>query len=106
MTISLSGADWLSMFGHFLWMSLLSVGGPITTAADMHRFLVERQAWLADPQFSGQTKERLSSRACATFVSGVIKDAFSLWLNQHVGEGEAIAQLAIANAQTRMKSAR
>ncbi len=61
---------------------------------------------LADPQFSGQTKERLSSRACATFVSGIIKDAFSLWLNQHVSDGEAIAQLAISNAQRRMKSAR
>ena len=61
---------------------------------------------LADPQFSGQTKERLSSRACATFVSGIIKDAFSLWLNQHVNDGEAIAQLAISNAQTRMKMAR
>jgi len=61
---------------------------------------------LSDPQFSGQTKERLSSRACAAFVSGVVKDAFSLWLNQHVADGEAIAQLAIANAQKRMKSAR
>ena len=61
---------------------------------------------LADPQFSGQTKERLSSRACAAFVSGIIKDAFSLWLNQNVNDGEAIAQLAIANAQKRMKSAR
>jgi topoisomerase-4 subunit B len=61
---------------------------------------------LADPQFSGQTKERLSSRACATFVSGIIKDAFSLWLNQNVADGEAIAQLAIANAQSRMKSAK
>ena len=61
---------------------------------------------LADPQFSGQTKERLSSRACATFVSGIIKDAFSLWLNQNVSDGEAIAQLAISNAQSRMKSAK
>ncbi len=61
---------------------------------------------LSDPQFSGQTKERLSSRACAAFVSGVVKDAFSLWLNQHVADGEAIAQLAIANANRRMKSAR
>jgi topoisomerase-4 subunit B len=61
---------------------------------------------LSDPQFSGQTKERLSSRACAAFVSGVVKDAFSLWLNQNVTEGEAIAQLAISNAQKRMKSAR
>ena len=44
---------------------------------------------LADPQFSGQTKERLSSRECAAFVSGVVKDAFSLWLNQHVGDRRA-----------------
>ena len=61
---------------------------------------------LSDPQFSGQTKERLSSRACASFVSGVVKDAFTLWLNQNVTDGEAIAQLAIDNAQKRMKSAR
>ena len=61
---------------------------------------------LKDPQFSGQTKERLSSRACATFVSGVVKDAFSLWLNQNVSDGEAIAQLAISNAQKRMKKSR
>jgi topoisomerase-4 subunit B len=61
---------------------------------------------LADPQFSGQTKERLSSRACATFVSGIIKDAFSLWLNQNVSDGQAIAELAIASAQQRLKSAR
>jgi len=61
---------------------------------------------LSDPQFSGQTKERLSSRACATFVSGIIKDAFSLWLNQHVSDGIAIAQLAIENAQKRLKSAK
>lgn len=61
---------------------------------------------LSDPQFSGQTKERLSSRVCAPFVSGIIKDTFSLWLNQNVSDGEAIAQLAITNAQKRMKSAR
>ena len=61
---------------------------------------------LADPQFSGQTKERLSSRAAATFVSGCVKDAFALWLNQNVSDGEAIAQIAIANAQKRMKSSR
>lgn len=57
-----------------------------------------------NPQFSGQTKERLSSRQCAGFVSGVVKDAFALWLNQHTDAGEAIAELALANAQTRMRS--
>jgi chromate transporter len=52
MTISMSATDWLSLFMHYVLMSLLSVGGPITTAPDMHRFLVDRQGWLADPQFS------------------------------------------------------
>ncbi len=59
---------------------------------------------MQDPQFSGQTKERLSSREAAAFVSGVVKDAFLLWLNQHVGAGEEIAQLAIANAQQRQRA--
>lgn len=59
---------------------------------------------LEDPQFSGQTKERLSSRECVTFVSGVAKDAFSLWLNQHPAEGEKIAEIIIASAQQRLKS--
>ena len=59
---------------------------------------------LADPQFSGQTKERLSSRECAAFVSGVVKDAFSLWLNQHTDAGESIAMLAIENAQKRLRA--
>ncbi len=61
---------------------------------------------MADPQFSGQTKERLSSRECAAFVSGVVKDAFSLWLNQHTREGEAIAELAISAAQARLRAGR
>ncbi len=59
---------------------------------------------LADPQFAGQTKERLSSRAAASFVSGVVKDAFALWLNKHVADGEAIAKLAIDNALKRQKA--
>ena len=61
---------------------------------------------LADPQFSGQTKERLSSRECAVFVAGVIKDALSLWLNQHPEIGERIAQLALANAHKRLRASR
>ncbi|HKT48070.1 MAG TPA: DNA topoisomerase IV subunit B [Candidatus Acidoferrales bacterium] len=58
---------------------------------------------MSDPQFSGQTKERLSSRESAAFVSGIIKDALALWLNQHTEAGEQIAQLAIENAQQRLK---
>ncbi len=63
-------------------------------------------AKLQDPQFAGQTKERLSSREAAPFVSGVVKDAFSLWLNQHPAVGEQLAQLAISNAQRRMRQGR
>lgn len=61
---------------------------------------------LEDPQFSGQTKERLSSRECAPFVSGVVKDAFSLWLNEHTEAAEQIANLAIQNAQKRLRSSK
>lgn len=63
-------------------------------------------AKLRDPQFAGQTKERLSSRECVPFISGVVKDALSLWLNQHTEVAEKIAELAINNAQTRNKKAR
>ncbi len=58
---------------------------------------------ILDPQFAGQTKERLSSRQCTSFVSGVVKDAFSLWLNTHVEIGRQIAELIISNAQSRQK---
>ena len=63
-------------------------------------------AKLADPQFAGQTKERLSSRQSAAFISGVAKDAFSLWLNEHPEEGERIAELAISNAQKRVQASK
>ena len=63
-------------------------------------------AKLENPQFSGQTKERLSSRESAAFVGGVIKDSFSLWLNQHPETGDQIAELAISKAQSRLKAAR
>ena len=61
---------------------------------------------LNDPQFAGQTKERLSSRQSAVFVAGVAKDAFSLWLNEHSAEGEKIAEMAISNAQKRLYAAK
>ncbi len=61
---------------------------------------------LLDPQFSGQTKERLSSRECSAFVSGIVKDAFTLWLSQNVEQAEEIAELAINNAQNRMRAGR
>lgn len=63
-------------------------------------------AKMADPQFTGQTKERLSSRECAAFVSGIIKDSFSLWLNEHTDQGELLAEVCIANAQRRLKASK
>ncbi len=60
---------------------------------------------MQDPQFAGQIKEKLSSRESAAFVSGVVKDAFTLWLNQHPEAGENIAQFAIGNAQERARAA-
>ncbi len=59
---------------------------------------------MTDPQFSGQTKERLSSRQAAGFIEGAAHDAFSLWLNQHTDFGERIAQLAIERASARLKT--
>ena len=61
---------------------------------------------LEEPQFSGQTKERLSSREAAAFVSGVAKDAFSLWLNQHTEEADQLARMCIDSAQNRQRSSR
>lgn len=52
MNIVMSQADWLALFGHFFALSLLAVGGAITTAPDMHRYLVDEQHWLSDQQFS------------------------------------------------------
>ncbi|MFQ3323087.1 MAG: topoisomerase-4 subunit B [Pseudomonadales bacterium] len=63
-------------------------------------------AKLGDPQFSGQTKERLTSRECAAFVSGVAKDSFSLWLNQHTEEGDALAEMFITSAQKRLRKSK
>jgi len=63
-------------------------------------------AKMEDPQFSGQTKEKLSSRESAAFIGGVVKDAFAIWLNQHPDTGDAIAQRAIDNAQRRIKASK
>ena len=61
---------------------------------------------MQDPQFSGQTKERLSSRECTVFVSGVVKDTLIQWLHQHVEMGERLAELVIYAAQKRLKSSK
>lgn len=61
---------------------------------------------MKDPQFTGQTKEKLSSREVSLFISTKVKDAFALWLNQNLEVGEGIAMMAIDNAQSRLKSAK
>lgn len=61
-------------------------------------------AMLKEPQFSGQTKERLTSRESVMFISSLAKDTFSIWLNQHVEQGEQLVNWALANAQNRMQS--
>jgi topoisomerase IV subunit B len=73
--------------------------------------VVERCAYvlsvkLTDPQFSGQTKERLSSRSSSTFVSGVIRDSFALWLHKYAEVGDRIAEIAIFRAQSRLKASK
>ena len=61
---------------------------------------------MQDPQFAGQTKERLSSRQASAFVSGIVKDAFSLWLNQHTDVAELLAEMCINNAQRRLRQSK
>ena len=84
--------------------NLLPRGIKITAEDIWDRCNYVLSAKMIEPQFAGQTKERLNSRQAATFISGVVKDSFSLWLNQHIAEGEAIAELAIASAQARLRA--
>jgi topoisomerase-4 subunit B len=59
---------------------------------------------MLDPQFAGQTKDRLNSREIAGFISTAVKDSFSLWLNQHTEDGQRLAEMAISNAQSRLRA--
>ncbi|UYG06756.1 DNA topoisomerase IV subunit B [Halomonas sp. M4R1S46] len=88
------------------YRSLLPRGVKLTAEDLWERVAYVLSVKMLDPQFAGQTKERLSSRTVAGFVSGVVKDAFSLWLNHHVDQGEALADLVISAAQRRQKSAK
>ena len=86
--------------------SLLPRGVKLTAEDIWDRCAYVLSSKLQDPQFSGQTKERLSSREAAGFVSGVAKDAFGLWLNQHTSEAELLAEMCINRAQARLRSAK
>ena len=59
---------------------------------------------MKEPQFAGQTKERLSSKDAQAYMVTAAKEGFSLWMNQHVADGEAVAQIAIQNAQARLRA--
>ena len=86
--------------------NLLPRGVKLTADDVVDRCAYVLSVKLSDPQFSGQTKERLSSRSCSTFVSGVVRDAFSIWLSQNAESGEKIAEIAIQRAQRRMRAAK
>ncbi|SDO20573.1 topoisomerase-4 subunit B [Halomonas shengliensis] len=88
------------------YRSLLPRGVKLTAEDLWERVSYVLSVKMLDPQFAGQTKERLSSRTVAGFVSGVVKDAFSLWLNHHVDQAEALAELVISAAQRRQKSSK
>ena len=86
--------------------NLLPRGVKLTAEDVWDRCCFVLSSKLQDPQFSGQTKERLSSREAAGFVSGVAKDAFGLWLNQHTSDAERLAEFCIDRAQSRLRSAK
>jgi topoisomerase IV subunit B len=86
--------------------NLLPRGLKLTADDIWHNCCYVLSVKMQDPQFAGQTKERLSSRQAAAFVTGVVKDAFSLWLNQHVNIGEQLAEKVIQQAQQRLAKAK
>ena len=85
--------------------SLVPRGVKLAPEDVWERFVYVLSVRMPEPQFAGQTKERLSSRESAAFVSGLVKDSIAVWLNQHPDAGEKIAQFAIQNAQARLKAA-
>lgn len=85
---------------------LLPRGVKLTPEDVWERLCYVLSVKIKEPQFAGQTKERLSSRETAVFVAGVAKDSFGHWLNQNAESGEQIAQLAISNAETRLRKSK
>lgn len=88
------------------YRSLLPRGIKLTADDLWERASFVLSVKMLDPQFAGQTKERLSSRTIAGFVSGVLKDAFSLWLNHHIEQAEQLAEMVISAAQQRQKKSK
>jgi chromate transporter len=92
--LSLSLHDWLSLFGHYLMLSLMSVGGAISTTSEMHRYLVEQHHWLTQAQFN-------DSIAIAQAAPGpnVLFVALMGW---HVGMNAGSVTLALLGVLTTM----
>ncbi|MBG3081587.1 DNA topoisomerase IV subunit B [Proteus mirabilis] len=86
--------------------NLLPRGIKLTADDTWERCAYVLSVKMQDPQFAGQTKERLSSRQTSAFVASAVKNAFSLWLNQNVQVGELLAEMAISSAQRRMRAAK
>lgn len=86
--------------------NLLPKGVKLTAEDVWNRCAYVLSLKIQEPQFAGQTKERLSSRQVSSYVDSVIKDAFSLWLNQNVQVGKTLAEMAISSAQSRLRAAK
>lgn len=86
--------------------NLLPKGVKLTAEDVWNRCAYVLSLKIQEPQFAGQTKERLSSRQASSYVDSVIKDAFSLWLNQNVQIGKTLAEMAISSAQSRLRAAK
>ena len=86
------------------YRSLLPKGLKINADDVINNAIFVVSSKMQNPQFAGQTKERLDSKDHMTFVSGSTKDILSIWFNKHTEEGEKIAELAIISAQARVKA--
>ena len=86
--------------------NLLPKGVKLTAEDVWNRCAYVLSLKIQEPQFAGQTKERLSSRQASSYVDSVIKDAFSLWLNQNGQVGKTLAEMAISSAQSRLRAAK
>lgn len=95
MTIAMLPADWLNVFVHFLALSLLSVGGAITTAPDMHRYLVDETHWLSDAQFTSSIA--LAQAAPGPNILFVALMGWNVGLNAGAGLGGGWASLGLAS---------
>ena len=92
--LHLSPADWLNMFQHFASLSLLAVGGAITTAPDMHRYLVDETHWLSDAQFTSSIA--LAQAAPGPNILFVALMGWNVGLNAGLGQGGGWASAGLA----------